>query len=628
MTRPTALVLEDAHALDPLSRDLLVAVCRAVPDLPVVVLLAYRPDVEPLLGLPVQGVLPVTEVGLDALEPADAQALATQLLEDLVEPGSRVVADLVPLVVERAEGNPLWVRELCRYLHEQALDPSGARLVDGLELPGSLHGLVLSRLDALAEGPRRTAKVASVIGRTFAAPLVGLSHPELGAEADVRRFLATLQERDVADVEDLTTATWYFTHSVLREVAYDSLPFAMRTRLHGQVAAALESGVLGDPGRYLPQLALHWWLSDDDGKKRTYLRLAGEQAQESYANDAALLHYRRLLTVLDDEARGEVHVRIGKVLELRGEWAEAAGAFGQAYELAGRLGDGPGLAWSCTWVAEVARKQGQYVDAEAGLAEAAGRFAALGDDAGTAQVLHLSGTLAAQQGLLALARERYEQALEIRERLDDPRGRASLLSNLAVVAEYEGDYAGAERLGERALALRQELRDRWGIGVSLNNLGMLATLRHDPETAKARFAESMALHREVGDGPMVALGLNNLGNVHRDLGEREEAGRYYRDALAQYRRFGDEWAVAMLYEDVVLLAADGPNPAEAFWLLGACDAARDRLGSPRTPDAQARLDAALAAHLATLGDAADALRSYGGELAPAEVDGLLRRICS
>ena len=613
---PLVIALDDAHALDPLSRDLLVEVARVLGTLPVVVLLSYPAEEERLLGLGLERFVGTDEMAVGRLGAEETRALAARSLEELFggppPPGS------VELVVERAEGNPLWVREMCRYLHDRAVaaEELGEDAPAAGALPDTLQGLVLGRLDLLEETPRRTAKVASVVGRRFAGGLVRRSWPDLGAEGDVRQALQQLRRRGLTTPEDVSADTWLFTHGVLRDVAYESLPFSLRSRLHDGVAAALESGDFGDVERHLDALAHHAWHGGDDDRKRRWLRRAGEAAQERYANDTALLHYRRLLEVLPEGERAEVHVRIGKVLELQTEWEEAAASYERGRAAAEAAGDTATAAWATVWSAEVARKRGQYPEAASLLDAAGAAFAGLGDDAGSAQVWHFAGTLAAQQGELGTARDHYTRSLETRERLGDRAGVAALLSNLAIVAEYEGDYDEAGALGERALAVRRELGDRWAIGISQNNLGMLATLRGRPREALERFEESMRLHAEVGDAWMVALGHNNIGNAHRDLGEHDLARASYARALEAYRRFGDEWALAVLYEDVALLLAAVGATADAWRLVGASDALHDHLGSPRTPDVATRLEQALPV-------ADDAARAQGSAMSEAEVDRLV-----
>ncbi|MGA8847827.1 MAG: tetratricopeptide repeat protein, partial [Nocardioides sp.] len=569
---PHLIVLDDAHLMEPLGRDLLVAISHAIRSLPITLLLGYRRGAEALLGLAVDPEL-AQEVVLPPLEPAQTTALAVAELTRLSGDGAAIPPALIALAVERSDGNPLWVRELCRYLHDRSRDSRAPSepAVDALDLPATLHGLVLNRLDQLPEAPRRAAKVASVVGTSFSGRLVQQSYPELGAADDLRHSLQELERREVARPLDQADS-WAFTHALLHDVAYESLPFALRSQLHDRIADAILAGASGDPERQLDDLAHHCWHGGDDAKKREHLRKAGDAASAAYANDAALLHYRRLLTLLPTAEQTAVLVRIGKILELQTEWRAAADAFRGALEAARAAEDEPGAAWAQTWLADVARKQGHFEDATTGLESAAQAFTHLDDQIGMAQVRHLQGTLAAQRGDLPLARSHYEASLAQREALDDRHGMAALYSNLAIVAEYESDYELAEDLAGRGLELRRELGDRRGIAVSQNNLGMLATLRGDPSGAQARFAESMALATEVGDTWMVALGHHNLGNAARDLDQTDQASASYRTALDAYRRYDDDWVLALLYEDVALLAGATGRAHDAWQLVGCSDA--------------------------------------------------------
>ncbi len=73
-----------------------------------------------------------------------------------------------------------------------------------LELPASLHSLILSRIDTLGEAPRRTLKVASVLGRMFRAPMLPGVYPELGTLDRVEDDLRTLGANDLVSVDEET----------------------------------------------------------------------------------------------------------------------------------------------------------------------------------------------------------------------------------------------------------------------------------------------------------------------------------------------------------------------------------------------------------------------------------------
>ena len=180
-------------------------------------------------------------------------------------------------------------------------------------------------------------------------------------------------------------------------------------------------------------------------------------------------------------------------------------------------------------------------------------------------------------------------------------GSGALLSNLAVVAECVGDYDGARLLGERALAVRQEIGDPAGICVSQNNLGMIALLQQDFFGARDRVTESMRLAAEIGDPWMTSVGHHNLGNAYLGLGQPDEAGVHFTAALIAYEEHADRWSLALLVEDVALLALRTDQSAMAIELTGAADALRDELAAPRAPAAALALAGALVPAHASVG---------------------------
>ena len=354
--------------------------------------------------------------------------------------------------------------------------------------------------------------------------------------------------------------------------------------------------------RNLDLLAHHYWHGENLQKKREYLGRAGDAAQASYANPAAIDYFERLAPLLEQGARVEVLLKLGKVLELVGNWHRAEQVDSEALGLAVSLGDDHSRAACETALAEVARKQGRYDEAFERLDRAARGFRSLGEQSGVGRVLHLVGTVAAQRGDYAKAIENYESSLRIREAAGDKASMGSLLSNLGVIAEYRGDYEASRAFHERALALRTEIGDRWAIGISMNNLGMIAFLQKRYPEAREWFQKSMRLCREVGDAWMVAIGHNNLGNATRGLGDFDAARRHYADSLRAYRDYDDRWALAFLLEDIGILAALDGDARSGLELIGAADASREVIGAPRAPSLEEEIAKQLAPAVAALSE--------------------------
>ena len=612
---PLVLVLEDCHWIDPLSRDLLDVLARVVASAAVLLVVVYRPEAALPHGLALAQLPEIEELPLAALGEPEMAAVVQAKLAQLLGEDSEVPASLLELVAKRAQGNPFYAEELLNYVHAQEIDLADERTLRSLELPGSLHSLILSRIDALNEAPRRTLKVASVVGRVFRAPMLPGVYPELGAIDDVRAHLGTLRLVDLVNPDREDDESYLFKHAVTQEVAYESLPYALRGTLHADVARFLEEHEPDAIERNLDLLAHHYSHSDDDAKKRHYLRRAAAAAQASYANSAAIDYYERLVPLLPDAERVEALLELGKVLELVGQLERARAEETSALVLAEQLGDERSRAWCEVALAEVARRQARFDEAAARLARAADAFESLGEDPGLGRVLHLEGTLASQRGSPAEARARYEQSLEIRRRLGDRKMMASVLSNLGIVAEFDGDYELSRSFNEQALELRTELADRWAIAVSITNLGMIASHEGRHEEARDRFEEAMRLNREVGDSAMVALSDNNLGNAYRGLGDEQTARAHYADSLRAHIANDDRWGLAYLLEDIGRLAALTSQPDRALELLGSADRLREEIGVPRGATLDEEIEAAIAPSASRLAAAEqEAARARGRAL--------------
>jgi adenylate cyclase len=624
-----AIILEDCHWIDALSRDLLEELVLASASLPVLFVLAYRPADEPGGALGLERISYFQELPLTELDATDAHLVLRAKLEQLFGESVTPADELVEFVLERAQGNPFYLEELINYVHGHGVDPADPAAFRHLDVPDTLFRLVQSRIDMLDEAPRTALKVASVVGRTFESPFVQGVYPDLGSLEEVEARFEAARQADILRIDRVEDRSWLFRHVVARDVAYDSLPFAMRSHLHDRVGGFLESEGPLAIERNLDLLAYHYWLGDDDAKKREYAVRAGIAAQSRYANDAAADYFQRALPLVPDEERAAVLRRLGKVLELRGGWADAEATYSEAIEVSRRLRDAAEQARAHADLAETLRKEGRFEDARQQLILASEIFSRNGDDAGLGLILHLKGTLASQQGQYDAARAAYQESLEIRERLDDTASVGSLLSNLALVAESVGDLEQARMLNERALAMREEVGDRWAISISQNNLGMIALLQSDFAVAQMRFQESMRLATEIGDRWIVAVGHHNLGNAGLGLGDTEMAGDEFLQALQAYEDYGDLWSVALLIEDMVPLALAKEEIVHAVELVGAADALRTQLDAPRPPAVVATLDAALAPVRSRLGDDEPAAHDRGLHLDAAALSVLLREVgCS
>ena len=182
---PVAIVLEDCHWIDHLSRDLLEELVLASASLPVLFVVAYRPTDSPGGGLGLERIPYYRELRLTELGAQDAHVVLRAKLEQLFGTEVNPAPGLVEFVIQRAQGNPFYLEELVNYIHGSGVDPADPAAFRRVDIPDTLLRLVQSRIDMLAEAPRTALKVASVIGPTFETPFVQGVYPDLGSLDEV-----------------------------------------------------------------------------------------------------------------------------------------------------------------------------------------------------------------------------------------------------------------------------------------------------------------------------------------------------------------------------------------------------------------------------------------------------------
>ncbi len=234
---PLALVFEDIHWAEPPLLDLIEYVVTWTRDAPLLVICSSRAellDARPAWG---SGRMEASRIHLEPLTEEESRSLLGSLLavDDLP-------AELRQRVLDRAEGNPLFVEEVVRMLIEEGMverrdDRWVARAeAADVRVPDSVEALIRARLDTLPSPERATLQAASVVGRVFQRSAVAAIAPGTTA-VPLQQHLEDAILRDlITDERVPDEPTFRFRHILIRDVAYATLPKARRAELHRSVA--------------------------------------------------------------------------------------------------------------------------------------------------------------------------------------------------------------------------------------------------------------------------------------------------------------------------------------------------------------------------------------------------------
>ncbi|MCI0520754.1 MAG: tetratricopeptide repeat protein, partial [Chloroflexi bacterium] len=539
--RPLLLALEDCHWIDPLSRDMLLSVLRALANAPAVALVIYRPPEDERSALGVARLAHFSEIRLEELDRREAGQLIAARLAHLFGEGD-FAAGLVERIAERAQGNPFYMDEMVNLLRDRGLDPRDRRALESLDLPDSLHSLVLSRIDQLDEAAKTTLKVASVIGRSFKASWLWGAYPALGAPAQVQEHLAHLSRLEITPLDRAEPeAEYLFKHIVTREVAYESLAVATRAMLHGEIGGHIERVYAGEAAQPLDLLAYHYGLSRNSAKQREYFAKAGQAAEAAYANQAAASYYSRLLPLLPPAEQAETALRLGRACQFIGEWEQAAEAYLRA-ECAAPQPGSPARAWLARGA--LLRWQGRLDEALALLERARAAFAAQDDPDGLKEALRELGVAAWNQGEYDQALDFFQQSSQLAFRLGDRKGLFQALGNMGIVYQVQGDAARALALYQECRGVAAELGDRMSANIALGNMGTVYEDLGDIAAAWAAYSENLNNAYELGYRLGVGIALDNLGGAYRTQGDEAAAQACHAYALSLALDLGDRTGVS------------------------------------------------------------------------------------
>jgi class 3 adenylate cyclase/tetratricopeptide (TPR) repeat protein len=309
--RPVLMVFEDAHWIDPTSRELLDLTVDRVRHLPVLLVITFRPEFQP----PWPGRAHVASLALNRLGERDGEALVHKLAGN-----AALTPEIVAEIVERTDGVPLFVEELTKAVLESASQGDRVATVLGTApsaaqaVPATLHASLMARLDRLGLAAKEIAQIGAVLGREFAYELI-----EPVAQRPAKELQAGLDQLGDAGLlfchGTAPHASYLFKHALVQDAAYSTLLRGRRQELHARVAAALEEHFADLIERQPELLAHHLTAAGNTERAVDQWLKAGQHAAARMAYREAIAHLERGLGLL--HSLPESPVRNGREIELQ-----------------------------------------------------------------------------------------------------------------------------------------------------------------------------------------------------------------------------------------------------------------------------------------------------------------------
>ena len=417
--QPLLLVFEDLHWVDSETQSFLDGLVERLPAASILLAVNYRPEYQHSWANKTY----YRQLRADPLPPESAGVFLETLLGR--DPS---VAPLVPLLIGRTEGNPLFLEESVRGLVEtQALVGERgmyrlAKAPETIQIPATVQTILAARIDRLPPEDKRLLQVASVVGKDvpFELLLTVVEMPEDELRAGLTRLGAAefMYEAHVFPDLDYT-----FKHALTHEVAYASLLGERRRALHAAIVDAIEQVYAGRLGEQVELLAHHAQRGEIWQRAARYLHQAGVKAAARSAYPESIGYFEQALSALakvpetaaTQRLAIDIHVDMGPVLiPLKGGAApEVETNYERARALCERIGERAQLfpaMWGTWYVNNI---RGDYRQARA----LGDRLLAIakenGDPAQLLQAHHALFPILLQHGEFAVAEAHARQGLAL-----------------------------------------------------------------------------------------------------------------------------------------------------------------------------------------------------------------------
>ncbi len=489
MPKPQLVEIENAHHMDEASAELLTYLIGQIGTHPWLFAVA-RQGAKGFVAPEGENVV---RIELKPLVPPDTLRLA-----QLATQQTPLAPHVLEVVATRSGGNPQFLRDL---LHK-VVDSDGSIA----DLPDSAEAATMATIDSLSPEERNVVRHAAVFGLTF--------HPRMLAWFDSEEGFSVPSPAVWSQLADLfdeePDGYLRFRRSLLRDAAYEGLPYKLRRKLHGLVAMRLEEEV-DYPEEIANILSLHYFEAGEYQPAFRYATAAANRAEGSYAHvEAAKLYSRSLeavrqLTDVPDRELAAVHRAVGDSWYRAGEFQKASVAYAAARPLAAKepLED-----------AELLVKL-SHVEAKLGQCEQALRWC----EQGRVILQGLEGSEAARQ--YARAGGWY-----------------------AMVLTMEGRMTEAIDWGERTVTEAEAANDQDALADAYFAMG-LAYGELGKEEGRAFMQRSLEAYQRAGNLPRQADTLSTLGAVCHWGGQWDEALSYWERGREEALKIGDAVGAAL-----------------------------------------------------------------------------------
>ncbi|MEN8208498.1 MAG: tetratricopeptide repeat protein [Candidatus Fermentibacteria bacterium] len=528
--KPLCVILEDIHNStdeDIAAADYIISHLLEYSDANISFVLSKRPDERTLFS---RDEVSVARILLEGLEYSASDELMLEILD-----GTPLEDGIEILIRERANGNPFYLTQFLLYLVEEELicrkDGLWVRTAqyNDEKLPGNVFSMIMARIDRLEKQAKECLRIGSVAGFRFDEEIIRrvLMRNVHGNLMDCTEAGLTYRSR-LKDME------FVFSHTLIKDVSYDSILRKRRKVIHGDIGSILEEMYPDRLEALSSSLASHFRISEEWERALKYSCMAGEKAWSEYRNQNAIQHFQDAVDIIENnqstasDQLAECCRYLGKIHDRMGNYDESLKHFEKALKTTDEIELSGDVSLA---IADIHYTRGEVEKSVALLADIEEMLL---QDSRKHDVLFIRiecfrAWVYCVMGSNELAMTKALKALDLAENLHDcdeivyARQHGFSYNTIATVHWANGEYAEAREYYLKALDIALNHQMKREIAVTYGNIGLVSSKLGEFTEAIDSLNKQLSVSTEIGDKLIIISSYGELSKVYSSTGLFDKA---------------------------------------------------------------------------------------------------------
>ncbi len=553
--QPLLIIIEDMQWIDTASAEFLSQISKEIKEYPVLIIYSLQDSLKKNISL-----FEVKKIRLLPLKNKESKKLINFLDQE------KYISSLMKdKIISMAHGNPLFIEEIISGIEERRWslvekDKLGkySDVFDHFEIPDTVQSIARARIDLLPLALKEILYQASVLGKNIE---IELLKKVINQEEKI--LLESLKKlQNYRFIEEITPATGHknyfaFIHSIIQEIAYNSLLFEVRKDLHNKIGLAIEEIYSTKIDAKSEELAYHFKNSDNWQKALFYLNKAGDKAQFLYAFKNAIYYYLDSIKILESQDRlnneqikklSEIYNKLAFSQSVIGKRKEAKTNFNKALKYSRKIKDQDNESLILINLGNIYGDMGQWDKSIEYLKKSLSLAIEMNNQKRMAIILKSIGLASIFKGDTSTGYSYLKESIDLSQRIKALDVYAMALNNIGIYYDMLGKWEKAIEAYQESLSIAQKNKNIIVVSNIMNNIGFAYSSLGDSEKAIHYLKESVKIADKIGDIYNKGINYIHLGEEYLKKSELKEVEYYISQAEKIFKELEDELGFADIYK--------------------------------------------------------------------------------